>query len=284
MRVLGCWLLVSLALLGTVSAADDKAEFKPLFNGKDLAGWDTYLGKPHKMIEVPDLKKNDKGEYTEAVGLNKDPKKVYTVVTDGGAPAIRVSGEIWGAITTKEEYENYHLRFEVKWGEKKWPPRDKTVRDSGLLYHCVGPHGAGGGFWMKSFESQIQENDFGDFYSVAGVIVDVEGERKGEKGPITFKKGGEKFTGVTSRIIRNPLSEKPHGEWNVVELYAVGQTAVHVNNGKANLVLTGLRHKVDGKEVPLTKGKIQLQSEGAEVFYRKIEIRPLAKIPDELLK
>jgi hypothetical protein len=112
----------------------------------------------------------------------------------------------------------------------------------------------------------------------------VEGERQGDKGPITFKKGGNKFEGVTSRIIRNPKSEKPHGQWNVVELYAVGQTAVHVNNGVANMVLTGLRHRVDGKEVPLTKGKIQLQAEGAEVFYRKIEVRKIDKVPEHFLK
>ena len=260
------------------------ADWRPLFNGKDLSGWETYLGKPHKSLDIPGLKRNEKGDYLEPIGVNKDPLKVYTVVTEDGEPAIKITGQVFGAITTQEEFENYHLRFEVKWGEKKYPPRDKAIRDSGLLYHCVGEHGAGSGFWKKSFESQIQEGDFGDFYSVAGVIVDVTGERKGEKGPILFKKNGQKFTGVTNRIIKNPVSEKPHGQWNTVELYAVGDTAVHVNNGAPNMILTGLRHKVNGKEVPLTKGQIQLQSEGAEVYYRKIEIRPIDKIPAELLK
>jgi len=275
-------ILVSTVLIaGSASAAEP--EWKSLFNGKDLTGWDTYLGKPHASVIGLDLKKDDKGRYTEPVGLNRDPKRVYTVVMTDGAPAIRVSGEIFGAITTTEEFENYHLRFQVKWGEKRWPPREKAVRDAGVLYHCVGPHGAGGGFWMKSLESQIQENDFGDFYSVAGVIVDVEGDRKGDKGPVTFRKGGQPFEGWTSRIIRNPLSEKERGEWNTVDIYAVGQTAVHVNNGKTNMILTGIRHKVDGKIVPLTKGKIQLQSEGAEIYYRKMEIRPIDKIPDDVL-
>ena len=91
-----------------------------------------------------------------------------------GAPAIRISGEIYGALTTRAEYENYHLRFEFKWGEQRWPPREQAVRDSGCCYHAVGPHGASYGFWMRSFEFQIQEGDCGDFYSLAGVIVDVE--------------------------------------------------------------------------------------------------------------
>jgi hypothetical protein len=261
---------VAVAALVAATATGQEPSFRSLFNGKNLDGWDTWLSRAHQS--------------KEQIGLNKDPKGVYTVVTEDGKPVIRISGEIFGAITTKDEFENYHLRFEVKWGEKRWPPREKAVRDSGLLYHCVGPHGAGGGHWMKSFECQIQENDFGDFYSVAGVIVDVEGERKGDKGPILYRKGGQKFKGVTSRIIRNPLNEKPHGQWNVVELYAVGQTAVHVINGKTNMIMTGLRHKVDGKEVPLTKGKIQLQSEGAEVFYRNLEVRPIKEIPAEALK
>src|SRR5205807_1073032 len=124
------------------------------------------------------------------------------------------------------------------WGSKKWPPREKAVRDSGLLYHCVGKHGAAGTFWMQSLECQIQEHDCGDFYSVAGPVVDVEGERKGDQEPITYKKGGQQFTGVRSRIIRDVDHEKPVGQWNTIELLTVGGTAVHVVNGKANLVLT----------------------------------------------
>lgn len=256
----------------TFSPGQD-AGWRPLFNGKNLDGWDTYLGPPYKE--------------KEPVGLNKDPRMVYTVVELDGKPAIRISGEIWGALTSKEEFENYHLKLEFKWGEKKWPPRDQTIRDSGLLYHCVGPHGAGGGFWMQSLESQIQEGDCGDFWSVAGAIVDVEGEQKDGKGPIYFKKGGRKFTvpgkGTGARIIKSPDAEKK-GEWNTMELFTVGQTSVHVVNGKPNLVLTGARRVVNGKEEPLTRGKIQLQSEGAEVYYRNIQIRPIKQIPAEYLQ
>ena len=64
-----------------------------------------------------------------------------------------------------------------------------------------------------------------------------------------------------------------------MELYCLGQTSVHVVNGKVNMVLMGLRHRVDGRELPLTKGRIQFQSEAAEVFYRGIAIRPISEIP-----
>lgn len=268
-------LVLCASALSFAHAGDAKTGAMALFNGKDLAGWDTWLGKPFKGDKV--------------VGLNVDPDKVYTVVEVDGKPAIRISGQVFGALTTKEAYENYHLKFEFKWGEKRWPPREKVVRDSGLLYHCVGEHGAAGTFWMRSQECQIQEKDCGDYWSVAGAIVDVEGERKDGKGAIIYKKGGRKYTVPSKesggpRIVKSPDNEKPTGQWNTVELYTVGQTSVHVINGKVNMILTGSRHTVNGKEVPLVKGKLQLQSEGAEVFYGNITLRAIAKIPDELLR
>lgn len=101
---------------------------------------------------------------------------------------------------------------------------------------------------------QIQERDCGDFHSVA------------------------------RRIWKDPDNEKPSGEWNVVEFLCVGQTSVHVVNGKVNMVLTGLRHKVGNHEVPLTKGRIQIQSESAEIYWRRIEVRPIPEIPKRLLE
>jgi 3-keto-disaccharide hydrolase len=252
--------------------AGDNDAWAPLFNGKDFAGWDTWLGKPQ-------------GEK-EPIGLNKDPKHVYTVVEADGKPAIRISGEIFGALTSQQEYENFHLKLEFKWGEKRWPPREKAVRDSGLLYHCVGPHGAAGSFWMRSQELQIQEHDCGDYWSVAGAMVDVEGVRK--NGAVVYKKGGDKFTvpskGNGPRIIKDPDNEKPTGQWNTIELIAVGGTSVHLINGKVVMILTNSRQSVDGKEAPLTKGKIQIQSEGAEVIYCNIAIRPVTAIPEKYLR
>ena len=247
--------------------------WRALFNGKDLTGWDTWLPAAE-----------------EGLGLNKDPKGVYKVVEADGAPAIRISGEIFGGLSTKEEFENYHFRLEVKWGTKKWPPREDTIRDSGLLYHCYGPHGAAFGVWMKSLEYQIQEGDFGDYFAVAGPIVDVEGECAGDPndGTIVYKKGAKKSTVGTGseevyRITKSLTNEKPLGEWNVLDLYCFGETSVHVVNGKVNMILTRIRRLVDGKEVPLTRGKLELQSEAAEVFYRKPEIRPIKEIPREVL-
>lgn len=107
-----CFILL---LLGVSSifcfAQKNKQGWITLFNGKDLSNWDTWLRaanmtgyNDHEMIGPPQ----------PHIGLNNDPLKVFTV-NDG---LLRISGEVWGAITTKKEYGNYHLRFEVKWGEK----------------------------------------------------------------------------------------------------------------------------------------------------------------------
>jgi 3-keto-disaccharide hydrolase len=277
-------LALSLALVGPTAAEKPEAGgWRQLFNGKDLSGWDTWLAKPQGS--------------KEPIGLNKDPKKVFTVAQVDGKPAIRISGEVFGALTSKDTFSNYHVKLEIKWGQKKWPPREKAVRDSGLLYHCVGPHGAGGGSWMQSLECQIQEKDCGDFWSVAQAIVDVKARLvfRNPGSPIRYNPEGMKFTvprklnlpgGKTRtdpRVVKSEDFEKP-GEWNTIEVLTVGGTSVHLVNGKPNMVLTNARRMVAGKEVPLTGGKIQIQSEGAEVFYRNIAVRPLKEIPPGYLK
>ncbi len=254
--------------------AQRPAQWQQLFNGKDLSGWETYLDRPHAVG-------NQHGNLSP-IGLNVDPNHVFSVVMIDGKPALRISGETFGGINTLAEFEDYHLQFEFKWGTQKWPPRLDRPRDSGLLYHSVGPHGTPM-LWMESFEFQLQEGDCGDYWGVMNVLADIPA-RKNEKGNYVYQPGVtlvtfQDKTPVGRSCLKNPDAEKPAGQWNVVDLYCVGNTCAHVMNGKTNLVLKNLRHLVDGQAVPLTKGKIQLQSEGAEVFYRNIRTRSLSELP-----
>src|SRR5262249_3595304 len=153
--------------------------------------------------------------------------------------------------------------------------------DSGLLYHCVGPPSTNASSsWPRSIEFNITEHDTGEFWSVDNTIADAETvtvgdtpeeqaafkgwcERNEADGPkLKFRKGGSKQTFNDGGFMPGGDFEKPIGEWNVLDLYAVGDTSVHVVNGKVALVLTRLRQKVGNNEVPLTKGRIELQSEG----------------------
>ncbi|AMR30905.1 hypothetical protein A0256_05435 [Mucilaginibacter sp. PAMC 26640] len=262
----------------TQKEATDKWE--KLFNGKDLTGWDTYIG--------PDLDDKGKPVNNVPIGLNNDPKGVFTIVKEDGERAIRISGENWGGISTKKEYQNYHLQLEFKWGKLSWGQKKGQKMDSGVLYHATGKHGADYGAWMRSQEFQVEEGNCGDYWGVAGataeipVIVRYGKEYVYNVGGIltTFAEGGKAGRHCT----KCGNAETPTGEWNTLDLYCSGDTSIHVINDKVMMVLYHLKQPENGKMLPLTKGKIQIQSEGAEIFYRQIKIQPISQLPPELVK
>ena len=243
--------------------------WKSLFNGEDLSGWETYVGPKEKD--------------GKPLGLNNDPMKLYSVVELDGEKALRISGEINASIATKEEFENYHLVMEFKWGEKVY-----TRYNSGLLYHSYGDYGAGIGVWMSSHEFQLLTGNIGDSYRMGNTCCEIPIIKNSEgkyiynrKGEITESKPNSKFV----IIAKDKNYEKPKGEWNKIELYCYGRTSVHVVNGNVNMINYKSGKQVDGGIVEaLSKGKIQIQSEGGELFVRNIKISPIDKIPDELLK
>lgn len=243
-------------------------QWQPLFNGKNLSGWDKYIS-----MQPPT--NDSKFKPTQIRGLNNDPKKVFSVV-DG---SIRISGEEWGALTTRADFDNFDLVFEMKWGDKRWPPRQDALRDSGLLYFAVGPHGAQSGHWMRSHEFQIQEGDCGDYHSLDGALVDapVGDANQGDWKFYRYDPSAPVRQDLHERILKLGNYEKPRGEWNTMEIIADGKTLIHKVNGHEVLRLTNSRQLVNGQQLPLARGKIQLQSEGAEVFYRNIKIRQLQK-------
>ena len=69
---------------------NDPGEWVVLFDGKDLKGWDTYLG--------PLVNPANQQFAGTPLGLNNDPNKVFTVVKENEGPAIRISGENFGGI------------------------------------------------------------------------------------------------------------------------------------------------------------------------------------------
>ncbi len=227
------------------------------FNGKDLTGFYPYT-KDHAY---------------------DDPAGVFTV-EDG---MIHVSGQEYGGLATCGNFADYHLVVEWKWGGKTYAPREEKTRDSGILLHCVGPDGAAGGQWMQSVECQIIEGGSGDFILVGGkgktrMSAEV---RRGEKNQLYFQPGGETVEREGGRFnwwgrdpewkdvlgFRGPRDvEKPVGEWNRMEVVCDGDTITNILNGHVVNVGTGSS---------LTEGKIQLQSEGAEILFRTVEIRPL---------
>jgi 3-keto-disaccharide hydrolase len=261
-----------------------------LWNGKDLDGWTTWMRQPEPGSDVPGLTRDADGKYTEPIGSGRDPLKVFTVDSDiDGRSAIRISGEVFGELRTKRTFKDYHLKLQFKWGEKKWPPRDKpdTRRDSGLLYHVHAAPGADGRTWARSIELQIQEHDVGDLYAVGSAIA-VRAKARPDTKPTLYDydPAGEwtffsQSQGASGRCIKQPDNEKPTGEWNTVELIAFHDDSIHIVNGKVVMRLHGPVRIDADLPTPVTSGAIILQSEGAEVFYRDIQIRPITAIPAE---
>jgi hypothetical protein len=260
--------------------APNTEKWDPLFNGTDLTGWETYLGPKYDTA----AEKWD----TVAVGLNTDPLKVFSVAEVDGEKVIRISGEQFGGMNTLREFENYHLQFQFKWGQLKWPPRLADKRDGGLMYHAVGPQGADGGFWMRSHEYQIEEGDCGDYWACAGAIFDVNSIMEKDSSFVYSRNGKSNTFSTISPLGRNckkyPDAEKPTGEWNTIDLYCVGGTSVHLINGTVNMILHNSRQLEGSSEVPLTRGKIQFESEGAEMYIRNIQVTSIDKIPEKLLQ
>lgn len=273
-------LLITFTLLYRDAVADEKTEpVTPkqtiqLLNGKDLSKFYSWLT-------------DDRYE---------DPRGVFTIQDDG---ILRISGDGFGGLITKQEYANYHLVMEYRWGTKTWRNRKDRARDSGLLLHCQGPDGNYGGTkenpspWMNSIECQIIEGGVGDILVLQGkdedgktleasVTAEVTRDRDGE--PV-WTKGAkqEQFTkGRINWYGRDPDwkdvignrgkqdVDSPGQEWTTVECFCSGDTLTYRVNG------TIVNRATD---VVPDHGKILLQTEGAELFVRKLELRPL---PEEL--
>jgi xylan 1,4-beta-xylosidase len=260
---------------------------KNLFDDKTLKGWTTYLGVPHASVTGLKIKKDNNGKYTKPIGTNKDPLKVFKIVQEDGRPAIYVSGQVFGTLTTKESYENYHLTMEYKWGDKKWAPRETMVRDAGLLYHGLPMPKSSTRNWHPAQECQIQEGDTGDYWPTGEVFIDIPAVNPDTSKFFYYNPNGVFQSMFFSdkmherRVATNLEIEKPHGQWNKVELICMGDSSIHIVNGKVVMRLYNSRKTQNGKKVPLTKGTIALQSEGAEVYYRDIKIKPIKDIPEQ---
>jgi hypothetical protein len=273
-------------LIGIMSFSTDRKEEWTNLLDKDLSQWESYLSYRHQTNYNGNVPLDAAGIAVKPIGYNKDESKVFSIVSEKGEPVLKVSGEIYGCIFTKKDYANYHLTLKVKWGEKKFDPRKEKLKDSGILYHSVGEAGAEyWRSWMLSQEFQIMEGHIGDYWSQATSAVDIraflpEGNMNSvanEKQPfLSFGKGN-----AEGFCLRSENFESPAGEWTTLELITFEDKSLHIVNGHVVMVLRNSRYMKDEKMLPLTKGKLQLQSEAAEVYYKDIRIKNIDAIPAE---
>lgn len=262
--------LITQILVAQGSTVTPFTEKKPaqdvihLFNGKNLDGWYTFI----------------KGR-----GRHQDPNKIFTV-KDG---MLHINGEEWGCITTNEEFKDYKLVVEYKWGTKTYGSRKDNARDNGILFHSQGEDGGYDGTWMHSIECNVIEGGTGDFIVVGNktndfmLICPVATET--QNGSYIYQPGGDPVTINSGRInwfARDPGwkdikgfrgkndVEKPVGEWNKLECI--------IRNSEIYIYLNGVLVNYAIYSKPST-GRIQIQAEGAEIFYRRVDLTPLPDLP-----
>lgn len=254
------------------------SEWEHLFD-QELSNFEVWMGVPHSTVTgLPEgTYQSDNVHKGEPMGLDADVKQVFQVIEEDGELLLHISGEIYGGLTTLKEYENYHLSMQMKWGDKKWEPRLNALRDNGLLYHCHGEHGAFWQVWKSSLEYQVQETDMGDFIQLAGPRAQIRSTKLDGVKRLRFDPESETYS--DGYISAYPEPDVPHGEWNQLDLYVIGNDAIHVVNWEIVMVVEDAVKK-DGS--PLTRGQIQLQSEAAECFYRDMKIRPIKAFPEAL--
>ncbi len=233
------------------------------FNGKDFTGFTSWL-------RLPDRNPTEKN-YTVEEGM------------------IHISGEGMGYLATVDSYKNYHLSIEYKWGKRT--DGSKYVRNSGILLHATGPEGNARGIWMASIEVQLAQGCEGDLIVIRGkddkgktIPVDLTSETiTAPDGRTRWKKGGKKtpyagkqfwwsqhqagFQELLDTRGKNDAAS-PLGEWTKVECLCEGnRITVKINGQTVN----------ECENVFPSAGRILLENEKNEIYFRNFEIKPLKK-------
>lgn len=283
-RSIACCLL-ALSSAAAVAADATPGPWRALLDAK-LSNFDIYLSYHGNDILGVVQGKAPKG--LKPIGLNPRGQNVFSVVEERGKPVLRITGQSYGCVQTKEDFSNYHLRLETRWGEKKWVPRLDEPKDSGILYHSRGPFGVDyWKSWALSHEFQVIEHGLGEYWTQATSAMDIRAD-PGKPGALgaeaprwNAQAPWQVFASPNNHALAGTDQDRV-GAWNRLELVCFDDDCVHIVNGQVVMALKNARYKDGEKWIPMTGGKLQIQSEAAEVFYRDIEIRKIPAMPAEL--
>lgn len=247
---------------GLAGAPQDTKAWRRLFNGKDLQGWYLFLQKH---------------------GKDSDPSRVLTIEEDGALHFYKHdrNGDevVMGYMGTNEKMSNYHLRLQYKWGKNQFKPRYLYKPDSGIYYH----HVTDDVVWPQAMQCQVELNGVGDLMTVGAIRVDttIDPKRKSDEWQeyLPAAQGGVPYTttgkGVT--YTRKQANHEVDG-WNTVELICKGTEAAQLVNGHLVSRCSNIQMqdpKDPARWLPLSEGRILIEFEASEMYYRNIEIRSL---------
>lgn len=251
-------LAIASATATAAGGCTDSPGFEPLFDGRSLAGWYSWLpsqgrdADPHGVFSVHD-------EMIHMLPVDLTPAQFE-----------------FGYLATEREYERFHARFEYRWGERKYV---SFPRDSGFFIHVVGEDR----IWPRAFECQVMENDTGSVYLFehATVSTTIDPARPDP----TYLDGGAPYT---SPRVAAPFPRITHAaphdsltDWNQVEVIVDADGVQLRVNGEVTFRGHDLTQpdpaQVDdaSRDRPLARGRLLLQQEGAEVMFRNLELQTL---------
>ena len=169
-------------------------------------------------------------------GGTVDPSEAF-FVEDG---ILKCKGRPIGYLHTKKKYTSYELVVEWRFNA------EKGAGNSGVLMRVIGDNKV----WPNSIEAQLHSRNAGDIWNIGGFEMKTDSERT--EGRRTIK--------------AHETNEKPLGEWNRYKILLDGGNLTLEVNGLVQNVATGCK---------VVAGPIGLQSEGAWIEFRKVQLREI---------
>ena len=255
-------LLLMLCSPLTRAQSPDRDGWVTLFNGKNLDGWYSFVLTAGKNSDSKGVFKVENG-MVHILGTNEPLQRRETL----------------GYLATNDEYSDVRIHVEYKWGTRRFPPGTDGKRNSGLIYLFHAPDNV----FPQSLECQIQESDVGDLWLTGGVsvttwVADIASSLYSDDNATP---GFQRLFGgpmvKNARVLKAGDFEDRNG-WNTVEVVLEGDRATHVVNGRIVNRAFDIKQpdpETPKRMIPLTKGRILLEAEGAEIWFRNVKIKPL---------
>jgi hypothetical protein len=170
----------------------------------------------------------------------------------------------FATLVSADEYENCVIELEYRWGNRKFAPRANQKRDAGLLFFVRKP----GQVWPPCVECQIQETDSGDLWSIYSMVsIRLDAAKTYDpKGELQTIGKTQDFTGI------NRLAAEELSGWNSIRVELRDGAAKYFLNDK---LVNAFEQAFEKDGSPLTRGRIAIQAEGAELTYRNVRVRRL---------
>jgi hypothetical protein len=196
--------------------------------------------------------KDFSGWYADVPKMDADPSvKSPFIVRDGMLVSL---ADPRGHIITEKAYENYRLQVEYRYVS--------TPGNCGVLVH-ISKLRAFNKMFPQSIEVQLMHKQAGDFYCIYEDLTVPDMELR--RGP---KESWGISEGKSRRLQRLKDTESAPGEWNLMVIECLGnEIKVWLNGELVNY----------GYDCTASKGQIALQAEGAEVEFRKVQLKQIKK-------